>query len=138
DGVAVVHNVRNCHYESADDFVVDWYDKRVRLADARTVDFIVVPFKESPLLAHTMLSFGFADDYHLGVSVEIRRELGEAYSPIKGGLRQYELMYVLGDERDLIELRAIHRHDTVYLYRTKATPQQAAALLADVLDRVNK
>jgi hypothetical protein len=133
-----IQNVRNCRYLSEDDFVVDYYDKTVRLSDLRTVDFVMVPFAEIPSLAHTMLSFGFADDYHLAVSVEIRRERDESFAIWKGLARQYELMYVVGDERDLIKLRTHHRLDDVYVYRAKATPEQARALLVDVLGRANK
>jgi hypothetical protein len=133
-----VHNIRNCHYLTADDFVVDYYDKTLDLNRLETVDFIVVPFNDAPDLAHTMLSFGFAGGYHLCVSVEIRREQGESYAAWKGGLRQYELTYVVGDERDLIQLRANYRDESVYLYPSRATPEQARLLLTDVLDRVNK
>ncbi len=133
-----VHNVRNCHYLTSDDFVVDYYDKTVDLRRLRTVDFIVVPFTDMPDLAHTMLSFGFDDGYYLCVSVEIRREQGEAYAAWKGGLRQYELMYVLGDEQDLVKLRTNHRGEDVYIYRSRATPEQARLLFTDVMDRVNK
>jgi hypothetical protein len=91
-----------------------------------------------PALAHTMLSFGFAGDEYVAVSAEIRKEVGESYDPLKGLLGQYELMYVVGDERDLIALRSNYREDDVYLYRTKATPEQAKALFLDVFQRVNK
>lgn len=133
-----VHNIRNCSYLSEDTFVLDHYDKTYRLSDLQTVDFIVVPFKHSPSLAHTMLSFGFRDDQYLVVSVEVRREVGEAYSPVKGVLRQYELMYVVGDERDLILLRTKHRGDDVYIYRAKAPPDRVQLLFADVMQRVNQ
>ena len=101
-------------------------------------DFIVVPFKDAPNLAHTMLSFGFDDGHYLAVSVEVRLEEGESYSPVKGALRQYEIMYVVADERDLIQLRTQHRKADVYVYRTRATPDQARSLLMDMMQRVNQ
>jgi hypothetical protein len=70
--------------------------------------------------------------------MEIRREQGEKYSPLAGFMRQYELLYLIGDERDLIQLRTIHRLDDVYVYRTRATPQQARMLFVDMLHRANK
>lgn len=133
-----VHNIRNCQYLNADDYVVRYYDKTFDLHRLRSVDFITVPFQESPTLAHTMLSFGFDDQEFLAVSIEARYEQGETYSPLKGALRQYELIYVVADERDVIGLRAKHRKDDVYLYRTRATPELARALLLDVLARANK
>jgi len=136
--LVMVHNIRNCQYRSTDDYTVRYYDKTFDLDKIRSVDFIVVPFPEMPSLAHTMLSFGFDDRDYLAVSVEIRKEKGETYNPIKGALRQYELMYVLGDEHDLIALRSNHRHNDVYMYRGRATPEQARRLFVDVIERVNK
>ncbi|MGE0610315.1 MAG: DUF4105 domain-containing protein, partial [Pirellulales bacterium] len=133
-----VHNIRNCSYLSSDDYVVNHYDKTYELDDLEEVEFIVVPFKDMPAVAHTMMSFGFKGDEHLAVSVEIRREKGESYSAVKGELRQYELMYVVADERDIIKLRTNFRGDDVYLYRLRATPDQAQAMFVNVMERVNK
>jgi hypothetical protein len=137
-----VRNVRNCHYLEEGSYVTDYYDKSFSLAGVRTVDFIVCPFPDTPAIAHTMLSFGIdgregGRDY-LVASVEIRKEAGEEYSAWKGSARQYELMYVLADEEDALDLRIHHRGEDVYLYRTTATPEQARALLVDVLRRANQ
>ena len=106
-----VHNVRNCLYLGPDDYIVRHDDRTYDLDSLQSIDFIVVPFKDAPSLAHTMLSFDFQDQGNLACSVEVRLEDGESYSPVKGALRQYELMYVLADERDVIGLRAKHRED---------------------------
>ncbi len=133
-----VRNVRNCLYLDKDDYIVRHYTRTYNLNQLKSVDFVLVPFKDTPSLAHTMISFGFEDQGHLAVSVEVRLEDGETYSPVKGALRQYELMYVVADERDVIGLRAKHRKDDVYLYRTQTTPEQTRTLLMDVMARVNK
>jgi hypothetical protein len=139
DGERVtVHNIRNCAYSSADNFTVEHYDKTFDLGELDSVDFIMVPFSDMPGGAHTFLSFGFGGRDYLAVSVEIRKELGEAYSSLKGFVNGYEIMYVIGDERDLIQLRTIHRLDDVYVYRAKASPAQSRALFVDVLERANK
>lgn len=132
-----IYNIRNNRYVSANNFSVRHENKTFDLEDLDTVEFIVVPFKETPALGHTMLSFGFRGEKYLAVSVEVRKEKGETYHPIRGLFGQYELMYVVGDERDLIGLRAVHREDDVYLYRARATPEQARALFIDVFKRVN-
>ncbi len=137
-GQVTVRNVRNCRYLATDTYVLDYEDRTYDLDDVESADFIVVPFQGLPALAHTMLSFGFSDGRRLAASVEIRRETGESFAVWKGSLRQYELMYVLGDERDLIDLRTSYRGDDVYLYRTTATPTQARELLVDVLERANQ
>jgi hypothetical protein len=133
-----VRNIRNCEYLNAEDYVVRYYDKTFDLRQLQTVDFVTVPFRDSPTLAHTMLSFGFSNADYLAVSVEARYEQGETYSPVKGAMRQYELMYVVADERDVIGLRAKHRKDDVFLYRTRASPELGRALLLDMMARANK
>jgi hypothetical protein len=143
----LVHHVRYCRYFDQDTFVVEHDDRAYNLADLRSVDFFMVPFKDMPRLAHTMISFEFAPPpdappdsppQYLAVSIEIRKEQGEKYAALKGSARQYELMYVLADERDVVQLRANHRGEDVYLYHTTATPDQARMLLVDVLARTNE
>jgi hypothetical protein len=137
-----VRNVRNCQYFAHDVYLVDYYDKTIDLRFVRGVDFIVVPFTLMPALAHTMLSFEIAPPgegpQYLAVSVEIRKEEGEQYNPAKGSARQYELMYVLADERDVIQQRTNFRSEQAYLYHTVATPEMARLLFVDVLSRVNQ
>lgn len=133
-----VHNVRDCKYQTMDDYVVSHYDKTYDLNHLNEVDFIIAPFPENPSLAHTMLSFGFDQGDFLAVSVEIRKEKGEHYSALNSIIHQYELMYVLGDERDLLELRTNHRLEEVYLYKARATQEQARTLFLDVMERVNQ
>jgi hypothetical protein len=139
---AVVRNVRNCKYFANDVYLVDYYDKTIDLNRVRGVDYIVVPFDGAPALAHVMLSFqldgpdGKPD--HLAVSVETRKERNEKYNPVTGSLNQYELIYVVADERDVIQFRTVFNGEQVYLYRTTASPEASRALLVDVLQRVNQ
>lgn len=135
---ALLKNVRYCDYRSAEDYTVRHYDKLVDLDKVRSVDFIVVPFPEMPDMAHTMISFGIGDDDYLAVSVEARREKGETYNPLAGLMGQYELMYVIGDERDLIQLRTNHWRNDVYVHRLQVRPEQARKMFIDVLHRANR
>ncbi len=132
-----IRNVRNCRYRTEEDYDVRHYDLRFQLYDVRTVDFIVVPFKTAPMLAHTMLSFGLADGRHFVISVEARLEQGEQYTPSGGSMHAYELIYLIGDERDLVLLRTEVRNVDVYLYPGNASPDQVQDLLVDMLRRVN-
>ncbi len=137
-----IHNVRNCRYFANDVYLVDYYDKSFDLTAVRSADFIMAPFAGSPALAHTMLSFRILgpdgkSDY-LALSVETRKERTETYSAVKGSARQYELIYVLADERDVIQYRTNFSGQDVYVYQTTASPQAARMLLVDVLDRVNQ
>ena len=133
-----LRNIRNHQYVTEDQFVPSWYDRQIDLSQIQSVDYVVVPFESHPSLAHTMLSFGIDDGSYLSISAEVRKERGEDYSVVKGLGREYELMYVLGDERDLVRLRAIHREDDVYIFPTIATPQQSQQLFAHMIDRTNR
>jgi len=136
--LATVRNVRDCQWRKADDFTVSYFDKTYDLDRLQTVDFFVVPFNEAPSLGHTMLSFGFDDGDYLALSVEIRKERGEAFNPVAGFFRQYELIYVLATERDLIQKRVNCDLCDVYLYRSTASPEQARKLFLDVMRRANQ
>lgn len=133
-----IHNVRDAEFFNYRDCLVDYYDKTFKLSDVQNVDYLVVPFNEQRALAHTMLSFGLADGDRVGVSVEVRLEEGEEYHPATGLLGQFEIMYVVASERDLIRVRTEHRKCDVYAYRGISTPQQTQALLVDILRRVNQ
>jgi len=130
-------NVRNFIYSSTTEYKVQYYDTEVDLAKLETVDYIVEPFGDIGA-AHTFVSFGFEDGQYIAVSVEIRKEVGETFSPLKGLLRQYELMYVIADERDVVNLRANHRKHNVYVYPTTATKEQATTLFLAMIERANK
>ena len=133
-----VHNIRNCEYRTESDYTVRHYDKTFNLNELSSVWFFVVPFPEMPALAHTMLSFGFADRDYVAVSVEVRKQKGETYAAMKGLMNQFEIMYVVGDERDLVGLRTNYRLSEVYMYHARTTPEQCRMLFLDVMKQVNK
>ncbi len=134
----VIKHVRNCRYRTETDYDVRHYDMRFALADVNRIDFIIVPFQNNSLLAHTMFSFGLRDGRHFIISVEARLDYGASYSPIRGITNKFELMYLIGDERDLIPLRTDARKVEVYLYPGRATPDQVQNLLVDMLERANQ
>ncbi|HZN33950.1 MAG TPA: DUF4105 domain-containing protein [Pirellulaceae bacterium] len=133
-----IHNVRNAQFFSYRDCLVDYYDKTYDLSKIRTVDFIMIPFADNRAIAHTLLSFGFEGGDYVGVSAEVRLEKGESYGAGTGLFNQFELIYVVADERDLLPVRAEYRNVDVLLYRTKATPDMAKKLFVDVMQRVNQ
>lgn len=133
-----VYNIRDCRWRSFTDFDLAYYDKTFDLEKLTAVDFVVVPFNESPSLGHTMLSFSFDDEDYLALSVEIRKEGKDQFNAVKGFFQQYNLIYVLADERDVIQRRVNCDLSDVYLYRSIATPKQARKLFLDVVNRTNK
>ncbi len=136
--LATVHNVRDTVYRSAEDYTVHHYDKTYDLDKLDSVDFIMVPLENVPGGAHTFLSFGFQNKDYVAISVEVRREKGEEFSPLRSMSQPYELMYVVGDERDLIQLRTIYWLEDVYMYQAQAPQPQMRALFVDMLQRTNK
>ena len=138
DNQVTVRNIRNCNYQTPEKYQVRYYDKTYNLDELDSVDFIVMPFSDHPELAHTMLAFGFGGRDYLDVSAEIRKEEGEKYSTAGGFVQQFELIYVVADERDAIRSTTNQLLRDVYIYRTVATPDQARALFRDVFARVNK
>ena len=136
-----VRNVRNFEYRSVDDYLPRYETRTYQLSRLDSMWFVVERLggegNTRPGIAHTLLSFGFGDEY-VAVSVEIRKERGESYSVLRGLLRQYELMYVVADERDVIGLRTNHRRDTVYLYPVKAPVDAMRRAFVEMLQRANR
>jgi len=133
-----IHNIRNCDYRTETDFDVHRYDRTFDLDQLRTVDLYLVTWG-SPDIAHTMVSFGFTNGDYVCFSIETRKEKGEDYSAVKGLFRQFELTYIIGDERDLVRLRTNYRQgEEVCLYRLQVTPEQGRKLFLDYLRRANE
>lgn len=134
----VLHNVRDCVYRTEEDYDVRHFDLELFTNQVQTVDFIVVPFKEAPAIAHTMLSFGLSTGEYVVFSVEARLEQGENYSALASTSNEYELMWVVGTEKDLIRLRTEVRDVDVYLYPIRATPEQVQDVFLAAVARVNE
>ena len=135
-GRVTVKNVRNFRYRSVTDFDERWEERRLDLSKLDGLD-LFVSFWGAPFIAHTIMSWSFADGQHLAVSVETRKTKDQEYSTLAGFFRQYELIYVAADERDVVALRTNFRGEEVYLYRLKTTQQAGRTLLLDYLDAIN-
>ncbi len=134
------HNVRNNSYRSETDYIPAYYDKTYDIDKLVGVDIIAV-YWMGPAVAHVFVSFGFSDGEHLAVSIETRKEKGEAYSTLKGFFRQYELYYAVADERDVIGLRTNYRFDPVedvYIYPMHGSLANARSLFLNYVEQINK
>lgn len=137
-GSVTVRNIRSAVYRTEKDYDVRHYDASFRLADLRDLDLFLCYWGPKHI-AHAMLSFGFADGRRLCFSIETRREKGEEYSAVKGFFRNYELFYVVADERDVVRLRTAYRAgEDVYLFRVKAREEIARAVFLDYLAGINR
>ena len=138
--IATVHDIRKVDYRSEFDYKPAYYTKTYDLNKLEGVDLFAV-YWMGPAIAHTILSFNFGDTDYLAVSIEARKELNEGYSTIKGFFRQYELMYIVADERDVIRLRTNYRKDPpedVYLYRLQTSKENARRLFLEYLRKINE
>jgi hypothetical protein len=129
--------VRNFDYRSRNDFTVRYEEREVRLSHLTGLDFYVSYFSEGPV-AHTFLSFIFDNAPPLSISIETRPEVGEGFAPVASLFKQFELIYVVGDERDLVGVRTNHRREAVYLYRLNTSADDARRLLLIYLTRINE
>ncbi len=136
--VITLRNVRSFAYRSESDYTPRWYDKTVDLRQLDTLDLIAV-YWMGDAIAHTILSFGFAGE-QVAISIETRKELGEAYSVLGGLFRRYELYYVVADESDLIGLRTSYRDppEDVYLYRVNIPREHIRRLFLQYVVKINE
>jgi Domain of unknown function (DUF4105) len=136
-GRAVIHEIRNFDYRTERDYTPHWETRPVDLAQVRGVDIFLTHWG-LPLVAHAIVSFQFADGTWLATSIEARQSVGQEYSAFRGFFRQYELIYLLAEERDLVRLRTNYRHgEEVYLYHTRTTPADARRLFLAYLGWMN-
>lgn len=138
DGSRVtLRNVRGFRYRSASDFDERWHDRTVDLDALASVDLITV-YWGNDAIAHTMVSFGFPEG-PVTISIETRKEVGEAYSTLAGFFRNYELYYVVADEEDVVGLRTTYREppEDVYLYRVTMVPENRRRLFLAYLAEIN-
>jgi hypothetical protein len=132
-----IHNVRNCQYRTRDDFDVRYETRTYSLNDVKTVD-VLVNYWGFDWISHTFLSFGFSDGQYLTVSAEVRPEVGELPGDLKGLFKQYELIYIWGDERDLVRVRTNYRNEDVYLFRSRLAPDAVRKLLISMLEKTQR
>lgn len=134
-----VHNIRNFDYRTETDFTPGYYDRSFDLRKLDRVD-LVASYWMGPAIAHLFVSFGFGDD-HLAVSIEARKDRTKPYATLPGFFRQYELVYVVADERDVIRVRTNYRQDPpedVYLYRIFGPIENGRRVFLDYLRDINE
>ena len=138
DGDTVrITGVRNFDYRSRNDFTARYEERTIQLSHLTHLDFFVSYWSEG-LVGHTFLSFIFDNAPPLSISIETRPEVGEGFNPVASLFKQFELIYVVGNERDLVKVRTNYRGETVYLYRLNTSPDDARRLLTIYLERINE
>jgi hypothetical protein len=132
-----ITNVRDFTYRSRNDFDIRYAERDIQLSHLTGVDFYLSYWAEGPV-GHTFLSFTFDNAPPLSISIETRPEIGEGFDPLASIFKQFELIYVVGTERDVVGVRTNHRGETTYLYRLNSSPEDARRLLLVYLERINQ
>jgi hypothetical protein len=135
--LVTIHDLRDFEYRGEFDFTPRFSERTVSLSQLESLDLVLSNWGLEQI-SHTIVSFGFADGTHVAVSIETRRENGEPQTTLRSLFKQYELIYVVADERDLIRLRADFRKETVRIYPLRTTPDEVRVLFRDVMGRVNR
>ena len=136
--VVTIHGVRNFDYRTETDFTPHWETRTYDLSKLDSADIIAV-YWAGKAIAHVMVSFGFQGKDYLAVSIETRKEKGEEYSTLAGFFRQYELVYIAADERDVIRVRTNYRQpqEDVYIYRMRGPLRNARRVFLDYIQTMN-
>lgn len=136
--LVTVRGVRDFEWTGADSATPRRRDQTYDLRKLAGVDLVCSYWDGNQAIAHTMLSFDFGDRGVLCLSVEVRSTHGQQYGALPGMFKSYEIIYVLGEERDLLAVRTTHRKEDVFLFRTALTPAESGLLLREVLRRANE
>jgi hypothetical protein len=129
--------VRNFTYRSRDDFTEHYEEREVSISHLTSIDFFVSYWKIGPV-GHTFLSFNFDNAPPVCISIETRPEVGEGFAPIASMFKQFELIYVVGDEHDLVGLRVNHRGEETFMYPIRTSREAAQRLFRVYLERINE
>jgi hypothetical protein len=132
-----ITGVRNFDYRSRDDFTVRYEEREVSLSHLTGLDFFISYWMPGPV-GHTFLSFTFDNAPPLNISIETRPEVGEGFDPLASLFKKYELIYVVGEERDIVGVRTNFRGEDVYVYRLRVPTEVARNLLLVYLERINE
>ena len=132
-----VRNVRNFEYRSATDFTPHYETRDFDLANLRAVD-LLINYWGVPCIVHPIASFDFGPQGHLCFSIEKRLKQGQEFSTLAGLYRQFTLIYVAADERDVIRLRTNYNFEDVHLYRLRFSPDEASVRFMEFIDVLNK
>ena len=137
--LVTIHNIRNFNYRTETDFDARYYDKTFDISKLTSVDLITV-YWMGDAIAHVMISFGFGGSEFITFSIETRKAKGQEYSSIQGFFKQYGLICVVGDERDLIRVRTSYRNpqEDVYLYRIRLSPERAQQFFMEYVKMINE
>lgn len=136
DEVEII-NYRKFIYESDGTVIPNYIDRKVSISNITSIDFYISYWMPGPV-AHTFVGFNFSDGPPVVISIEARFEAHEGYAPIASLFRQFELIYIVGDERDVVDSRIYQRQEDVFRYRLNVSAGASQRLFKEYLHRINE
>jgi Domain of unknown function (DUF4105) len=134
--VVTLDRVRDFEWRSNSDYTPRWTTRNYDLERLHSLDMIV-SYWARPSIAHVLISFGFAPDDYVAFSVEIRRDKLQSFSEIGGFFKEFELVVIAADERDIVRLRTNVRRERTYLFRLNLEPAVMRALFLAYVAEAN-
>lgn len=132
-----LHNVRNFAWHSDGSYTERWETRHYDLSQITGVN-IITSYWMGPQIAHTLVSFDFANSAPVTFSIEIRKEQNEEFSALGGFFRRYELSLVASDEYDIVYTRSNIRHEQVYFFPIRLGHNESKALFAEYLRKADE
>lgn len=132
-----VKNVRNFTWRTENDFDMGWYERTYDLRKLDSMHYVVASFAHWEAVAHVFVCFGFSDGQHVAISVEGHRLKGRPYGVLSSMFRQFQLIYIVGDERDVVGLRGAIWKDPVFFYPARTTQERKRAIFVDMMKRAH-
>jgi len=114
--VVTLDKVRDFEWRSNSDYTPRWTARSYDLTRLHSLDMIV-SYWDRASIAHVLISFGFSEADYVAFSVEIRRDKQQSFSEIGGFFKEFELVVIAAEERDIVRLRTNVRREQTYLFR---------------------
>ncbi len=135
--LVTLHNVRNFNWHADGSYDERWETRQFDLNQINGVN-IITSYWMGPRIAHTLVSFDFANSPPLTFSIEIRKQKNEEFSTYGGFFRKYELSLIAADEKDLIYTRSNIRGEQVYFFPINMPKSEIRALFEEYLHKANE
>jgi hypothetical protein len=130
-----VNNVRDFAWRTESDYTPEYHDRVYDVNALRSMYFVLSPIFDLEPVAHVWVGFGFSDGQHVAVSVEARGVNGRPFGLFPSMFRQFQLIYVVGEERDVIGMRAVARKAEVRFYPVRTTAEGLRFMFLDMMRR---
>jgi hypothetical protein len=115
-----------------------YVDQTFDLSKLRRAD-LIISYWGPKQIAHALVSFEFTDGRYAAESIEVRRRASQkGFQMVQSLFRNFELIYVVGDERALIGSGILDDHHRVYLYRTNISQERSRALFLRYANKLNE